>query len=81
MKFLFLVVMAMSFVFAGVDLNSANVKELSVLKGVAAKKAQSIITYRKGHCFKSVDEIVNVKGIGKKTLEKNRVNLEVSPCK
>ena len=81
MKFLFLVVMAVSFVFAGVDLNSANVKELSTLKGIAAKKAQSIITYRQGHCFKSVDEIVNVKGIGKKTLEKNRENLEVIPCK
>ena len=81
MKYLVLVLMAVSFVFASVDINSADVKELSTIKGIGTKKAEAIVTYRKQHCFKKVDEIVNVKGIGKKFLEKNRKNLKAGSCK
>jgi len=66
---------------ASIDLNSASKKELTSLKGIGAKKAEAIIEYRKSQCFKSVDELINVKGIGKKTIEKNRDNLTVGECK
>ena len=80
MKILLMLVLGMSLLFATVDINSASAEELITLKGVGSKKAQAIITYRDGHCFKNVGEIVNVKGIGKKFLEKNREYLEAGKC-
>ena len=56
--------------FAVVDINTANIAELQQLRGIGAKKAADIIAYREKHGeFKSVDELINVKGIGKVTLE------------
>ena len=81
MKVLAILVLGFSFMFAAVDINNASVKELSSLKGVGAKKAQAIVAYRKVHCFKNVDEIVKVKGIGKKFLQKNKKNLKIGSCK
>ncbi|SMP89145.1 competence protein ComEA [Epsilonproteobacteria bacterium SCGC AD-308-O04] len=81
MKFLVLVTMIFSFVFGSVDLNTATEKELVSLKYIGSQKANSIIAFRKAHCFKNVDEIVNVKGIGKKFLDENRANLTASECK
>ncbi len=81
MKFLVLVVLAVSFLFATVDINSASEKELSTVNGIGSKKAEAIVEYRKIHCFTKVDEIVNVKGFGKKFLENNRENLKVGACK
>jgi competence protein ComEA len=54
-----------------VDINSASVKELSTIPGIGQKKAESIINYRseKGE-FSSVDDLMKVEGIGKKTLER-----------
>ena len=81
MKILGLLLMAFSLAFSAVDINSASAKELSSLKGIGVKKAEAIVAYRKAHCFKSVDEIVKVKGIGKKFLEKNKANLKAGDCK
>jgi len=81
MKILVLMMMVFSFVFASVDINSANVKELTTLKGIGTKKAEAIVAYRKGHCFKSVEAIVQVKGIGKKFLQKNKSKLKAGSCK
>jgi competence protein ComEA len=81
MKFLLVLLMSFVLLFASVDINTANAKELSSLKGVGEVKAKAIVEYRKHNCFKSVDELLNVKGIGKKTLSKNRDKLSVSECK
>ena len=81
MKYLVLLLMAVSFVFGSVDINSAGVKELTSIKGIGPKKAEAIVTYRKKHCFKNVNEIVNVKGLGKKFLETNKKNLKAGTCK
>jgi competence protein ComEA len=80
MKFLVLVLMAVSFVFGAVDINSASVKELSTLKGVGMKKAEAIVAYRTAKCFTSVDEITKVKGLGPKFLENNKENLKAGSC-
>ena len=59
-----------------ISLNQANVQQLQNLNGVGEKKAQAIIEYRqKNGGFKTVDELVNVKGIGPKLLEKNKARL------
>jgi len=81
MKIFVLVMLGVTFLFAAVDINTASVKELSGLKNIGTTKAKAIVEYRKTNCFKSVDELANVKGIGKKTVEKNRKDLEVSVCK
>jgi competence protein ComEA len=54
-----------------VNINNATVQELSVLPGIGAKKAQAIIAYRElNGKFVSIEELVNVKGIGPKMLAK-----------
>ena len=65
-------------VLAVVDINTANQEELQTLKGIGAKKAADIIAYREAHGgFKSVEELLNVKGVGKATLEKLRTEIAV----
>jgi len=62
-----------------IDINSADVETLALVKGIGEKKAQSIIEYRKAHgSFKNVDELINIKGIGEKTLKKFKKYLKVS---
>lgn len=54
-----------------ININTANAKELKALDGIGAAKAKAIIKYRKKvGTIKSVDELSNVKGIGKATAEK-----------
>jgi len=68
---------------APVNINTADATALAAnIKGVGAKKAQAIIQYRKTHGpFKRVDDLVKVKGIGTKLLEKNRADLLISAPK
>lgn len=63
-----------------VDINTADASALAAeLKGVGAKKAEAIVQYRKKHGpFKSVDDLLKVKGVGPSLLEKNRKNLSIS---
>lgn len=65
---------------APVDINTADAKVLAVeMRGVGDDRAQAIVLYRTEHGpFRTVDELVKVKGIGKKIVEANRVNLIVS---
>ncbi len=81
MKFLLCVVALATFLFA-VDINTASVKELVTLKGIGEKKAKAIVEYRNTiKCFKSIEEIKKVKGIGDSFLVKNQKELTISPCK
>ncbi|MFC6298393.1 competence protein ComEA [Pseudomonas sp. CCM 7893] len=62
-----------------VNLNTADVETLKRdLSGVGAAKAMAIVNYRDNHGpFASVDELLQVNGIGKSLLEKNRNKLSV----
>lgn len=63
-----------------VDLNNADALTLQrELAGVGDAKAKAIITYRESNGpFASVDELLEVKGIGKAILERNKDKLEVN---
>ena len=61
-----------------ININRATEAELVALNGIGSSKAQAIILYREMFGgFKTVDELTKVKGIGAKTLEKNRQRLSV----
>jgi competence protein ComEA len=51
------------------DLNQATPAELATLDGIGPVYAQRIVDYRSEHGpFESVDQLVEIKGIGEKTL-------------
>ena len=62
-----------------VDLNTASAAELDRgLVNVGPAKAQAIVDHRQANGpFKSVEELALVKGIGLKTVERNRDQIEV----
>ena len=61
-----------------ININRATEVELVSLDGIGSNKAQAIILYREMFGgFKTVDELTKVKGIGAKTIEKNRRRLSV----
>jgi competence protein ComEA len=63
-----------------IDLNKASSMELQFLKGIGPSKADAIVGYReKNGPFLTPEEILNVPGIGEKTLEGIRDRIEVSP--
>ncbi|HVX05739.1 MAG TPA: ComEA family DNA-binding protein [Rhodanobacteraceae bacterium] len=57
-----------------VNVNKADAQTIATsLDGIGLSKAQAIVAYRDAHGpFKSVDDLGNVKGIGAKTLDRNR---------
>ena len=57
-----------------ININTADVATIDrVLVNVGPSKAEAIVAYRKEHgAFKSVEQLAMVKGIGLKTVEKNR---------
>jgi competence protein ComEA len=60
-----------------VDINSADAPTIArELDGVGLSKAQAIVEYRKSNGpFKSAEDLAKVKGLGLKTVERNKSNL------
>ncbi len=65
---------------AKVDLNTADAATLQrELAGIGKAKAEAIVAYRESNgAFASVEELLEVKGIGKAILDKNRNKVEVN---
>ena len=54
-----------------IDINAASAVELTDLPGIGPVLSQRIIEYREAHGpFASVDELINVSGIGERVLER-----------
>ena len=61
-----------------VNLNQASAAQLDLLPGVGEKAAKKIVAYREKTPFKRVEELVKVKGFGKKKFEKLKPHLVVA---
>ena len=63
-----------------ININTADEATLQrELSGVGAVKAKAIVAYREANGdFTSVDELLEVKGIGKVILERNRDKIVIS---
>ena len=59
------------------DLNKATKLELIRIAGFGEKAAQYVLAYRRSRKFTSVEELLNVRAVGKKTYEKVRGRLYV----
>ncbi|QKK02576.1 MAG: hypothetical protein HND55_07930 [Pseudomonadota bacterium] len=57
-----------------VDINTATAEQLAeALTGVGSAKAEAIVAYREEHGdFEHIDELINVRGIGLRTVDRNR---------
>jgi competence protein ComEA len=61
-----------------ININTASAEQLESLPGVGPATARAIIEYRKQHGgFQSVDELIEVRGIGPKKLEQIRPHVVV----
>ena len=62
---------------APVNVNTATAEEISEnLVGIGMKKALAIVEYRQQYGdFKTMNDLVNVKGIGVETIEKNKTDI------
>ena len=60
-----------------ININTADQQLLTQIKGIGPATAGKIIDYReKNGAFKSIDELINVKGIGEKNLARIRPYLQ-----
>jgi len=61
-----------------VDINTADAATIdATLLNIGRAKAEAIVAYREKHgAFKSAEQLAQVKGIGLKTVEKNRDRIE-----
>jgi competence protein ComEA len=64
---------------AAVNINTADAQSLANgLNGIGIKKAEAIVAYREQHGkFTSPEQLLEVKGIGKATLDKNREKIKI----
>ncbi len=63
-----------------IDINSANTTQLRLIPGIGETIAQRIIDYRtENGNFTTVEELLNVSGIGEKKLEQMKPYIKVTP--
>ena len=63
-----------------VNINTASSEEIAAaLKGIGMSKASAIVRYREDNgAFSDVEQLLDIKGIGSKTLEKIRADVLLS---
>ncbi len=61
-----------------ININSADVEELTELPGIGPSYARRIVEYRKEFGpFKKIEDLLNVRGIGDRTFEKIRDRITI----
>lgn len=63
---------------AVININEAELATLVSLKGIGKKKAQAILKYRSENgAFTTIDELINVQGIGKSIIKENKSRIKI----
>ncbi|MCW9717660.1 ComEA family DNA-binding protein [Avibacterium sp. 21-599] len=67
-----------SFIGEKLNINTATASDIQrALVGIGAKKAEAIVEYREKHGkFTAIEQLLEVQGIGKATLKKNRERID-----
>src|SRR5207237_8224345 len=60
------------------NLNQASEESLELLPGIGPTKAHRIVEWRGKHPFRKIEDLVKVKGIGKKTFARLRPYLAIA---
>ena len=61
-----------------ININTADAQSLTAVPGIGPKTAENILAHRQQNgAFQSVDDLVNVKGIGEKSLAKMKSYLTI----
>ncbi|MDD3814897.1 MAG: helix-hairpin-helix domain-containing protein [Desulfocapsaceae bacterium] len=76
--FVFALLFLVNSAFAAININKADQTALEALPGVGVAKATAIIEYRTQHGdFKTKEDLLQVKGIGQKMLDKMQNEIEI----
>ena len=62
------------------QVEKASPKELGCIKGIGVKKFQNIVDYEKNNRLKSVDDLLNVRGVGKVILKNIKEDVIKKAC-
>jgi len=78
-----LAVMSLNSLASPVNINTADAKTIAdALNGIGLKKAEAIVSYRKAKgLFKTPEDLVNVSGIGAKTVQKIKADILLEDAK
>ncbi len=60
-----------------ININEASISELETLNGIGRTRAEAIVEYRKKSRFKTIEEIMNVDGIGESLFANIKENITV----
>ena len=72
--------LSVSFLFSAINVQTASKDELMCIKGIGDKKADAIIKYRKTNKLKSIEALINVKGLGKVLVQNVKNDLKSVAC-
>lgn len=75
-----IMVLSLSFSMSAVDIQKASKNKLGCIKGLGVKRVEAIILYRKKQPISSLDELLNIKGIGKVILKNITNNIQKKIC-
>ena len=69
-----------SFAMSANMVQSVKKEKLGCIKGLGVKRVNALITYRKNHHINTLDELLNIKGIGKVILKNIKEDKEKKVC-
>jgi len=81
-KIIFLLILSLSFSWAmsASIVQTISKEELGCIKGLGIKRINLIINFRKTHTINSLDELLDIKGIGKATVRNIKEDREKKVC-
>jgi len=76
----FMVTTSLTWAMSASMVETSPAKTLGCIKGLGPKKLQSLLSYRESNSIKSLDELLNIKGIGRATLKNIEEDKQKKNC-